>query len=149
MSAKVSKNFYDWEFVPPEIYHNKRLKNQWFISKFMIDFAQLLRERFAKPVFINTYLLTKSSVLTNGYENSGFRSASTKTGAKLSQHKFKCAIDAKISDIDPEEIRGDIRNNFAIYKAVGLTTIEKDTPTWVHGDCRHTGMNTLYEVKYK
>lgn len=148
MAIKISKNFYDWEFIPPEIYHNKRLKNSWFYTPFMVQFAQLLRDRFNTPVFINTYLLGTPDVLGAIFTDSGFRSPESNVGAPLSQHRFKCAIDAKIPAFQAEEIREDIRKNYSVYRDIGLTTIEQETSTWVHGDSRITNQDTLFEVKF-
>ena len=55
----------------------------------------------------------------------------------------------KFDGIKPENVRAEIRANWLLFKAAGLTTIEKGTPTWVHADVRFTGLETLLEVPYQ
>ena len=80
---------------------------------------------------------------------SGLRQFGTITGAGMSQHKFGRAADVIISGMSSEEVRKLIKNNFTELKALGLTTIEKDTPTWCHFDCRFTGQDELLEVAFQ
>ena len=140
--SKVSKNFTLDEFLPPDIYEMSP-NGILFLDPRIIQIAQFIRDRFGKPVTINNYL-------DGGhYVNSGFRDPLCEVGAMFSQHKFGRAIDAKVEDMEPEEIRQDILSNWALYKAIGLTTIESGTPTWLHVDCRWTNLATLLIVKGK
>jgi len=134
---KVSKNFWLQEFLPPDLYEMSPQSGIWMIDRRIINIAQFIRERYGKPVTINNWHSGGQ------YKESGFRNPFTKTGALLSQHKFGRAIDAKIDGLHPEEIREDIRQNYALFRVVGLTTIEVDTPTWVHMDCRNTNQDSL------
>lgn len=145
----ISKNFNSWEFVPPAIENRLDLPNEWFISRFMVDLAQFVRDRFKYPVLINSYKFRNPSKYGTVYTNSGFRLPDCEIGSVLSQHKQKNALDIKIIGIQPEEFREDIRKNFDLYSDVGLTTIEKDTPTWTHCDARMTKSVELFEVSYK
>ncbi len=143
MGNKISKNFVIQEFVPDDIYRRYGNSSIWFIDKQIVQLAQFIRDWFGKPVIINNWH-------TGGaYRESGFRSPLTTTGATYSQHKSGRALDIKISGVDPEEIRNDIRSNFKLFNAHGLTTIEKDTSTWTHVDGRNTGKDKLFEVGYK
>lgn len=138
---KVSDNFVIQEFVPPEIYSIYGSKSIWFIDPDMIAVAQKLRDDLGKPITINNWH-------TGGqYKNSGFRMPDTLVGGKLSQHKFGRALDIKVKGMSAESVREYIRENYYLYDEV-ITTIEKDTPTWVHIDKRWTGLNGLLEVPY-
>jgi len=140
---KVSKNFSLDEFLPPELYEMSPKAGIWFLDPRIISIAQFIRDRFGKAVTINNYL--------NGghYINSGFRDPLCEVGAMFSQHKFGRAFDGKIEDVDPEEVRKDIIANWDLYRTHGLTTIEAGTPTWLHVDCRYTGLDSLLIVKGK
>ena len=148
---KISTHFSVEDFVPKIIFTQFREKSIWFISPFMINYAELLWSRFNKQVIINTW--HKGGTL----ENRGFRLPDSIVGGKLSQHRFKCAIDTNVVGVSPEEVAKDIINNFTIYSKVGLTTIEDvkfttgdvegDLKGWNHGDCRTTNQQELLIVK--
>lgn len=147
---KLSQHFYIQEFVPKIIFQQFGPQSIWFISPFMINYAELVRNRFGKPTFINNW--------HNGgtLQNRGFRTPMVSIGGKLSQHRFKCAIDLNVVGITPEEVAKDIISNFAIYAKVGVTTIENPKSTtgkvegdlkgWTHADCRTTNRDELLIV---
>ena len=140
---KISEHFDIREFIDPESYQARGVKSIELIDIRIVRCVELLREITGKPIIINTWHI-------NGqYKESGLRQMNTATGAKYSQHKYGRAIDVKVSGMKAEDVRKIIRANWSEFKAAGLTTIEKDTPTWVHMDCRYTGLETLYEVPYK
>ncbi len=140
---KVSKDFSLHEFVPPMIYEKYVDRSIWFVDPRIIELAQFIRERFGKPMTINNYLSG------GGYQFSGFRDHLCGIGAVNSQHRHGRAIDFRIKGVAPAEIRQDIITNYSLYGESGLTTIEADTPTWVHVDCRNTNQETLLIVPYK
>lgn len=139
---QLSTNFVLQEFVPPEIYSLYGDNSIWFLDQRIIDLAQALRDDLGVPITINNWHRG------GPYKNSGFRLPSSTEGKLLSQHKYGRAIDPKAKGISPEIVRNHLRRNFTAYQTLGLTTIESDTPTWVHMDCRWTGLNTLFEVGY-
>jgi hypothetical protein len=139
----VSKDFSIAEFVPPAIFEKYVGRSIWFIDPKIITIAQFIRDRFNKPITINNYLKGGS------YQYSAFRDSSCTIGAKDSQHRHGRAIDFRLQGMTPEEIRADIFKNFDLYRQTGLTTIEADTPTWVHVDCRFTNMPSLLIVPFK
>lgn len=139
---KVSKHFVIQEFVPKEIYDRFGDKSIWFIDPIIIRVAQFFRDRYNVSIIINDWHMGGKRTL------SGFRPPSTKLGAGLSQHRFGRAIDLKWKGLDPETIRKDIKENQKEFLAVGLTTVEKGTDSWIHCDCRNTGMNEIYFVPY-
>jgi hypothetical protein len=51
--------------------------------------------------------------------------------------------------VSPAEVRQDIIDHYPLYREAGVTTIEAETPTWVHVDCRNTRQETLLIVPYK
>ena len=105
-------------------------------------FSQWLRDYVNSPITVNNWH-------TNGlYNESGFRIPSTSTGAYLSQHKYGRAVDLKVNNCNPDNVIEIIRKNFErLNLNFGISTIETNTPTWVHVDCRVTGLNTLKEIE--
>ena len=148
---KVSEHFYIQEFVPEEIYSKYGDKSIWFVSNQTIDLVEFIRNWFELPIFINTWHMKKPLLQNDGspFQYSGFRPPDCKVGSKLSQHRFGRAADIKMLDVDYEQIRNEIRASYAHFQEWGLTTIEKDTPTWLHIDCRPSKLDDLYEVPYK
>ena len=141
---KVSKDFELGEFIDPATWMVRGEKSIELIDNRLITLTQFFRDYFAVPITINNWH-------TNGqYQESGLRTFLSKTGATYSQHKYGRAADLKLTGIEPEEVRAEIRRNWTAFKKAGLTCIEKDTPTWVHIDVRNTtSPEILYEVAYK
>ena len=139
----ISEHFDIREFVDPEAFKARGDKSIELIDIRIVKVVELLREIVGKPIIINTWHIGGQ------YKESGLRQMNTATGAKYSQHKFGRAVDVKVSGMKSEDVRNIIRSNWKFLKEAGLTTIEKDTPTWVHLDVRYTGLETLYEVPYK
>lgn len=141
---KYSKYFTLQELVPPSIFSHYGAKSSQFLDHRSGALLDRIREFLGEPISING--------LFNGvaFSNSGFRTPDTLVGGKLSQHKFGRAYDLKISLTHKiksyEEFRQIIRDNFEELNKLGLTTIELNTPTWLHLDMRFTGLNYLYEV---
>ena len=148
---KISTHFYVEDFVPRIIHAQFGDRAIWFVSPFMVNYAELLWSRYGKQVIINTW--KQGGVL----ENRGFRTPDSSVGGKLSQHKFRNAIDTNVIGMSPEEISKDIIDNFSIYSKVGLTTIEDvkyttgdvegDLKGWNHGDGRWTNQRDILIVK--
>jgi hypothetical protein len=139
---KVTKNFSAQELVDKIVITSRGISAIQLIDIRIVNVAQWLRDYLGEEIVINNWN-------TGGpYHESGLRDPFSKTGAKWSQHKFGRALDLKFEKTTPEAVRQIIRDNWETLKALGLTTIEKDTPTWVHIDCRYTGMDELYECPY-
>jgi len=143
---KVSKNFYLWEFVPPDIYKKYGESSVWFVDTGLIFLCQFFRDDLDRPININTY---KNYADESGFTDSGFRSYRSKVGGVLSQHRFGRGGDLKVDGLDYEELREYVRKNWVKFKAAGLTTIEKNTESWLHIDKRPTNSDKLFEVSYK
>lgn len=135
---KVAANFSLSEFVSPAIYKKWGVASLWFLDKRLFPLAQFIRDRHGSTTINGTL---------NGhtYTQSGFREPGSKTGAKLSQHRFGRALDLKFSDATIQEVYDDIVNNFDLYKKFGLTTVENInfTKTWLHIDLRNTNQEEL------
>lgn len=140
---KVSKDFELGEFIDPVTWMIRGQKSVELIDSRLIALVQFCRDYFNVRVTINNWHSGGQ------YKESGLRAWLSKTGAAYSQHKYGRAADLKFDGLEPEYVRNEIRRNWPVFKAAGLTTIEKDTPTWVHIDVRYTGMETLLEVPYK
>ena len=138
----ISANFKIQEFVPKEIYDVYGDRSIMFIDKRIIDIVQALRDISGRPIVINNW---HTSSPGNKYNESGYRKPDTKTGAKYSQHKFGRAADVKVSGMNPKDVVNLILKNEMYFVNLGLTTIEnvEHTPTWVHLDCRWTGLDKI------
>lgn len=139
---KISKNFWLYEFIPPDVYEHMGASSIWLIDMRIVQVCQLLRERFGKPITVNNWMNGGRRYL------SGYRPLRSNFGARYSQHKYGRAADIVVEGTEPEAVREDIRKNFARYREAGLSTIEKTTPGWVHLDVRHTGLDKPFEVPY-
>jgi hypothetical protein len=138
---KFSDHFYLDELVPKEIYMTFYEKSIMFLDPRTKDIIEGVRNYFGVPLIINNWW-------TGGNRHeSGFRLPNTTTGALYSQHKFGRAFDMVFpAKTDYEKIRETIRERYDSFKKMGITTIETNTPTWLHCDCRQTGLDKLYEV---
>ena len=135
---KLTKNFSLEEFVPKKyIDWYGTTVSMGFIDKRIVQVVQFFRNRYNKPIVING----EFGGLT--FTESGVRSFNTQTGAMMSQHKFGRAADMKWIGMDADEVRADIINNYEKFVSKGLTTVEKNTDTWIHVDCRYTKDNLI------
>ncbi len=139
----VSKNFVIQEFVPPAIYNQFKEKSIWFINPQLYIIAEFVRKHFNKPVTINNWHAGGT------YTESGFRMPDTGTGAKLSAHKRGCAIDIKMPGVNYDDVRKEILANEKLFMDAGVTTIEDGTKTWLHIDCRNTGLPNILVVPFQ
>lgn len=140
---QVTPNFYLDEFIDPSTYAARGDKSIVLMDHRIIIFAQWLRETLGKPITINNWA-------TGGqYRESGLRVFNTTTGAKWSQHKFGRAIDIKCAGATPKQVLSVIKEyeNYLIQRQI-CTTIENTsfTPTWLHCDCRFTGLDKILIV---
>ncbi|MDK2909652.1 MAG: hypothetical protein PWR20_1219 [Bacteroidales bacterium] len=137
---KVSKNFVIQEFVGPAIINARGEKAIQLLDYRIILIAQFIRDYFGRPMTINNWHIG------GHFTERGFREPQTHTGAPFSQHKFGRAIDFTLDGLSPEEIRTEILKNQQLFLEKGLTCIEAKTPTWVHIDCRYTGLDKILIV---
>lgn len=132
---KITNNFYIDEFVRKDFYEKWGIRSIHWIRPEVIRIDQFIRERYGIPIIINNWA-------TGGdRQNSGLRYPIADIGAGDSFHKFGCATDKKFVGQNPafyDEVREDIIKNWhSLFKPLGLTTIEANTYTWLHTDCRY------------
>lgn len=142
-TEKISDNIFITEVVSQDVYNKFGINAVWFLDHRIINVVEWLRVYFNKPVILNNWY--------NGgkIEHAGYRTPDCRIGAKFSQHKFGRALDFNIQDFQPEVIRNFIRKQFPMLRNLGLSAMEKDTPSWVHIDCRYTGLKYLLEFNHK
>jgi len=143
--SKIRPNFSLQEFVPPEIWRQFGEQSKWFLDPRMLDLAQFYRDFFGKPVYVNTWAV---DWLGTNFGLRGLRPLDSDTGARWSQHKFGRAFDCNVKGMDPDEVRGAIRDNENTFMDAGLTTLESGeiADTWVHSDIRTTGRDSIFIV---
>ena len=132
---KVSANFYLQEFIDPDTYKRFGSSSIWFIDKKIINLAQFIRERLGKPCTVNNWHSGSNRKHAGFDPPGGWRKATS-----LSQHRFGRAMDLKVKDVTADELREELKNNYSIYKRLGLGAIEDGAfaPTWCHIDVRET-----------
>jgi uncharacterized protein YcbK (DUF882 family) len=132
--VKLSNNFYLQEFVSKYIYQKYKDNATWYVDDRLIDLAQFIRDRYKKPVIINTWHYS----IEGAYQYRGHRPMNCKIGAKRSQHKYGRAFDFTV-DMPLTEVFSDIILNKEKFMKKGLTAIEsiEKSRTWIHVDVRH------------
>lgn len=140
---QITPNFFLDEFIDPSIYAARGERSVALMDHRMIMFAQWLREAAGRPLTINNW------ASGGQFRESGLRRSDTRTGAKWSQHKYGRAIDIKCQGLTPRELFAIVKANEAYLIQHQLcTTIEnlEYTVSWLHCDCRFTGLDRLLIV---
>ena len=91
--------------------------------------ADQLRDKFGK-ITVNNY------EWGGQYKESGLRSFTTQTGAKLSQHRFGRGLDMKFGQTTPQEVYDYILNSPEDFEYITCVENIEATKTWLHIDCR-------------
>lgn len=119
------------ELVPPNVLAERGERAWALMDDRILRGADWLREKFG-PAVINGRFGGKA------FTESGLRDPFTTTGAKWSQHKFGRALDLKFTKVTVQEVCDYIIRNPKEARENGITTLEdiRDTPTWLHIDCR-------------
>ena len=137
---QVSKNFVLEEFIPKEFYNYWKESAIWFIDPKIVTIAQWFHDYLNKGIIINNWHVGGM------FNESGLRDFKTSTGAEFSQHKYGRAIDIKCTGMTGDDLRDIVKKNVKDLMAIGLTTIELKTSTWLHCDCRYTNSSQLLYV---
>lgn len=131
------------ELVPKEIYVRYGSRSIYFLDPVSVSVLVFMRKRYGRKCTVNTWLWGGSR------DEAGFRLPTTKTGSKLSQHKFGRAFDPQFDGMEPIEVYDDILANESLFMDKGLTTLEDPeyTPSWTHFDTRPTNQNSINIVR--
>ena len=122
------RHFKVQEFVPPATYKVLGNRAIILISYNILKTADAIREWFNRPVKINDWCFGGK------LKYRGYRPCGCPVGAKYSQHKIGAAIDFEVQGMAAEAVRRELVANSSHF--LYITAIEKNTPTWVHVDCR-------------
>lgn len=131
-------------FVPRDVFERFGMKSVWFIDKRIVRLAEWCYDEIGMAV-INDWA-------SGGHHDSrGFRPCSDTEGATFSQHRYGRAVDLVFPHLPSyDRIRQVIIANFKyLNETYGLTTMEADTPSWLHLDLRLTLQEDLLIVPYK
>jgi hypothetical protein len=142
--VKLTDNFYLDEFIAPEIYSVRGARSVELLDMRIVLACQFIREGIGKSIIVNNW------IRGGQYRESGLRSATTRTGAKWSQHKYGRAADIKVAGMSPDEVYLWLKGHEqTMVERQWITTIEdtNHTPTWLHIDCRYTGADKFRIVK--
>ncbi len=121
------KYFEIHEFVPPEVYAERKEKSIELIDSRILFMADLLREQFGPATINNWYW-------GGNREWSGLRTSDSPYYSKYSQHTFGRAVDMLFKNAVAETVRQRILEMPGMY--IGINAIEMGV-SWVHIDCRN------------
>lgn len=143
---QVREHFDVREFVPPEIWSRHEagiLDARWYIRPDVLDIAQAVRDRYGRPVWVNTWPRDE-----DGHTERGYRLGWTDTGATYSMHKLGCAVDFSVQGMSSAEVFDDVTANQSTFFRHGVRAIEhkEDTPGWTHLDIRPTALDGQIQV---
>lgn len=131
MRIALNKYFFIDEFVSPRIYELYKGNSIWFIDRPLIEVSFHLRNKFG-PLIINNWYKGGSR------DASGFRDRNCTVGADNSFHRQGKAIDIVPIDATVVEVKRYIEERQDIILALGITTMEENTTSWIHLDSRNT-----------
>lgn len=155
---KVTANFDIREFVPESLWLMFGKKCIWFINPKIIELAQFNKDFFSEHYGQEISVTINDWLWGGNYNHSGFRFPDDllhDSETTFHQGGLCSAVDKKYrfketrEIIDPEEIRTIILEHEAEFMAKGLTTLESGNiaKTWVHSDCRNTGLDNILIVE--
>lgn len=138
MIKEITKDF-DWsttnfevrEFVPKSIYNLFGAESYRFISPFMVNVVQAVRDLSGRGVFVNTWAWNK-----DGHNYRGYRPPLTRVGARFSLHKTSNAVDFNVSGMRTSAVHKLIFDNHDLFWNLGVRRLEHPahTPKWTHLD---------------
>jgi hypothetical protein len=139
---KVSEYFNLDELVPRSLIINRGEKAIQVMDMRIIKAADMIRAELGESIFINNWFGGGS------LDECGFRYCTTTTGAKWSQHKYGRALDLHCKSGPAAMLAVVKKLEQQFIDAQLLTTYENiaATPSWLHIDCRWTGLDKLLMV---
>ncbi len=127
------KHFRIEELISPELF--EQFKDRQHILWQQFDVRGLYSLDMLRELFGST---TVNNWLWGGkYVSSGLRLSGDSHYSPTSQHSHGRGFDLKFKNEKPETVRAFIIRNPQHEKLKYITCIEKDTPTWLHIDCRN------------
>ena len=145
---KVSQNFVLQELVNPEVFNEFGELSIWFIDTKMIAVIEKVRA-LVREEDNDAVILINNWHKGGQFRDSGYRDPNAKIGAFRSQHKLGKAFDLKVlGGLTNKRLYEIILENKAELISLGLTTLEDIamTATWVHIDCRYTGLENEFLI---
>lgn len=124
------KHYGVYELVPRSVYDEFHAQSLLFLDPRIIKAADLVREFFSVPCFINDWYWSNGD---GGWQNRGFRTGFSPVGATYSQHKFGRALDIHVSGFVGTKVRKQILDNEPYFEGL-ITRMETDVPH-LHIDC--------------
>lgn len=119
------------ELFPPDLY--AQYKNQpeylWrLFDEFVLEALDIVKEFYGMAkVTVNNYYWKGPR------KESGLRNPFTKTGAKLSAHKFARAVDFRVEGVKSAQVQADIKAGKLPERFYELINcVELDTDGWTH-----------------
>jgi len=116
------KRFKIIEFFPPNIAKLRNVELEWFMNPAILWTADSIRERYKKPLFVNTWMFPGMPV----FSYRGFRQSRCSVGAEMSQHKLGNAIDFNVDGISAAEVQADIQKHPFDAAFQYITCLEKE-----------------------
>ena len=123
------RHFAIQELVYPEIYESRSWRCWELLDERALRSLSAIREKFG-PLTVNDWHWG------GNYKESGLRSFTTQTGAKLSQHRFGRAFDIKPKEAVIQDVYEYILGHPREFKFISTLENIEATPTWVHFDTR-------------
>lgn len=139
MSTYKCKHFIIQQLIPPEIFLQRGELAWELLEPRLLVTLDELWDAYGEFV-VNDWHEGGS------YKESGLRGWDTKTGARLSQHKFGRATDNKPKKLTPREMYEDIRKDPTRFQYLTVLEDIVSTPSWVHTDVRNTWSLRIIKV---
>lgn len=139
---KISDYFTLDEVMPRSMILDRGEKALQLMDMRIIKAADMIRAELGEAIYINNWYGGGS------LDECGFRYCNTTTGAKWSQHKYGRALDLHCKSGPAAMLAVVKKLEKDLIDAQLLTTYENiaATPSWLHIDCRWTGLNSLLMV---
>lgn len=138
-SPVAFKNFITQEFVPKTVYEKYGASAVQFLHKNIVLGAEVFREIAKAETSANAVVIINNWYRGGTNQECGYRDPDTDTGAFRSAHKRGQAIDFHVKYgskfMTGAEMRAMVMKRWDDLKSY-FTTMEDDTDTWVHLDCR-------------
>lgn len=138
METNILTHFIPQEFVPRHIFDVMGSECLCLINPVILVTCEDIRKYFDKPVTLNNWHIGGQ------FEFRGFRPAYCSEGADMSMHRVGGAQDCDVKGLTAQEVRTEIIKHSDKFPYI--TRLE-DNVTWVHFDCKKTGLGKIQLFK--